>query len=102
MRGDPLTDLELARSVRPGRTPVHDHPPRYAPTENPAGERLSMDPHRFDARGWGRCEGWAFKPHDTGTPSKFRWWHRCPCGRLLEASSREALERKWREHGEES
>lgn len=63
----------------------------------------NLDPDRHDATGWGRCEGWAFVPHDTGQPSKFRWWHRCrSCGRLLEASSREALERKWREHGEGS
>jgi hypothetical protein len=81
----------------------HDQPPEYAPMRYPAGERLSMDPHRCDADGWGRCEGLAFVPHDTGTPSKFRWWHRCRvCNTLLEASSREALERKWRKHGDES
>lgn len=102
-RGDAQRDLETARSVRPGRRwPDHDREPTGNRTLK-VDPRLEMDPRRFDADGWGRCEGLAFVPHDTGNPSKFRWWHRCRvCGTLLEASSREALERKWRQHGDAS
>jgi hypothetical protein len=97
-----ITDRDAA--ARYGVSPPREHD--HFPTGNrtfKVDPRLDMDGGRFEADGWGRCEGWAFAPHDTGTPSKFRWWHRCRgCNTLLEASSREALERKFRAHVEAS
>lgn len=45
--------LDRDAAARYGVDPPRDHdqPPKYAPVDYPAGERLSMDPGRFDAVG---------------------------------------------------
>lgn len=90
-----MRDLELARSVRPGRTPWHDHGDRYDghTVLFPAHD---LDPGRFDVEEKpGRCwRSWGPIQRSWGA-----WKARCgDCRTYITAPTRTELAKRMAEH----